>query len=91
MPTVRVTRRVHFAAAHRLHNPEFSESRNRVELGAGTRADADIAREWRLRGMRWLSRLEARLAVDNVFAATTYDQCALPQPGRLARLQLRLH
>jgi 6-pyruvoyltetrahydropterin/6-carboxytetrahydropterin synthase len=28
MPTVRVTRRLHFSAAHRLHNPEFSDERN---------------------------------------------------------------
>ena len=33
MPTVRVTRRVHFSAAHRLHNPEFSETRNREIFG----------------------------------------------------------
>lgn len=28
MPKVRVTRRVHFSAAHRLHNPAFSEDEN---------------------------------------------------------------
>ena len=28
MPTVRVTRRVHFSAAHRLHNPAFSDEEN---------------------------------------------------------------
>lgn len=33
MPRVRVTRRVHFSAAHRLHNPEFSEERNREVFG----------------------------------------------------------
>ena len=33
MPRVRVTRRVHFSAAHRLHNPEFSEERNREIFG----------------------------------------------------------
>jgi 6-pyruvoyltetrahydropterin/6-carboxytetrahydropterin synthase len=33
MPKVRVTRRVHFSAAHRLHNPEFSEERNREVFG----------------------------------------------------------
>ena len=34
MSRVRVTRRVHFSAAHRLHNPEFSEERNREVFGA---------------------------------------------------------
>ena len=29
MPTVTVTRRVHFCAAHRLHNPELSDAENR--------------------------------------------------------------
>lgn len=33
MPTVRVTRRVHFSAAHRLHNPGFSDERNRELFG----------------------------------------------------------
>ena len=28
MPTVRVTRRVHFSAAHRLHNPALSDAEN---------------------------------------------------------------
>ena len=34
MPTVTVTRRVHFNAAHRLHNPEWSEEQNRTTFGA---------------------------------------------------------
>ncbi len=33
MPTVRVTRRVHFSAAHRLHNPAFSDEENRRIFG----------------------------------------------------------
>jgi 6-pyruvoyltetrahydropterin/6-carboxytetrahydropterin synthase len=33
MPKVLVTRRVHFAAGHRLLNPEFSEERNRQVFG----------------------------------------------------------
>jgi 6-pyruvoyltetrahydropterin/6-carboxytetrahydropterin synthase len=33
MPTVRVTRRVHFSAAHRLHNPGLSEEENREVFG----------------------------------------------------------
>ena len=33
MPLVRVTRRVHFNAAHRLHNPHKSEEWNRVTFG----------------------------------------------------------
>jgi 6-pyruvoyltetrahydropterin/6-carboxytetrahydropterin synthase len=33
MPTVRVTRRVHFSAAHRLHNPRLSDEQNREAFG----------------------------------------------------------
>lgn len=33
MPTVTVTRRVHFNAAHRLHNPSMSEAENRRIFG----------------------------------------------------------
>lgn len=33
MPTVTVTRRVHFNAAHRLHNPDLSDRANRELFG----------------------------------------------------------
>jgi 6-pyruvoyltetrahydropterin/6-carboxytetrahydropterin synthase len=33
MATVRVTRRLHFSAAHRLHNPALSEEENREVYG----------------------------------------------------------
>lgn len=33
MPRVRVTRRVHFSAAHRLHNPALSDEENRRIYG----------------------------------------------------------
>ncbi len=34
MPTVRATRRFHFAAAHRLHRSDWSDARNREIFGA---------------------------------------------------------
>jgi 6-pyruvoyltetrahydropterin/6-carboxytetrahydropterin synthase len=33
MPIARVTRRVHFSAGHRLHNPSLSDQRNRETYG----------------------------------------------------------
>ena len=33
MPTVRVTRRLHFSAAHRLHNPALSDEENAAVFG----------------------------------------------------------
>ncbi len=34
MPRVRVTRRLHFSAGHRLHRPDWDEERNREVFGA---------------------------------------------------------
>jgi iron complex outermembrane receptor protein len=63
-----------------------------ARLESGAMVGADISREWRIRstGAGWLSRLEAQVAVDNAGNATLYDQCRLPEPGRLARIQIRL-
>ncbi len=33
MPRVKITRRVHFCAAHRLENPDWSDARNREVFG----------------------------------------------------------
>ncbi|MCL7976718.1 MAG: 6-carboxytetrahydropterin synthase [marine benthic group bacterium] len=33
MPIARITRRVHFSAGHRLHNPTFDAERNRATYG----------------------------------------------------------
>ncbi len=33
MPRVRITKRVHFCAAHRLENPDWSQERNREVFG----------------------------------------------------------
>jgi iron complex outermembrane receptor protein len=63
-----------------------------TELAGATTFHADLARSWPLPvAGDWLSRLEARVSVDNLANATTYDLCALPQPGRLIRLQARLY
>jgi iron complex outermembrane receptor protein len=61
-------------------------------LDAGTRFNAEAARTFMLRsaGSPWISRLEARVAVDNIADEAIYDQCGLPQPGRLLRFQIRL-
>lgn len=61
------------------------------ELAAGTFWNADVARVWSLRRRSgFFSRLETRIAVDNIADTAIYDQCGLPQPGRLARFQIRL-
>jgi iron complex outermembrane receptor protein len=63
-----------------------------AELSASTILGGDLSREWSLSRSRggWLSRLEASVMVENVGNTAAYDQCRLPGPGRLARIQLRL-
>lgn len=65
---------------------------NDAELAASTILSGDVSREWALRrsGGGWLSRLEASLGVENIGNAAAYGQCRLPEPGRLARIQVRL-
>lgn len=60
------------------------------ELDPWTRLDASLSRgfSWGSGGL--LSRGEVTLALDNATDAALYDQCGLPQPGRMLRLQIRL-
>jgi iron complex outermembrane receptor protein len=61
-------------------------------LSAGATFGAEVARTWHLRpgGGGWFGRLDTRVAVDNLGDVALYDQCGLPQPGRLFRFQLRI-
>jgi len=61
-------------------------------LDGGTQINADVSRVWQIvsRATSWLTRLEARIAVDNAGDVALYDQCGLPQPGRLLRFEVRL-
>jgi len=64
---------------------------NDAELASGAVFNGDVSREFRLRASGgWFSRIEARVAVDNLGNKAIYDQCRLPEPGRLVRLQVRL-
>lgn len=63
-----------------------------AELESGALVGAHLARVWPLRpgSGGFLSRLETRLAVDNLADTALYDQCGLPMPGRRVRLELRV-
>jgi iron complex outermembrane receptor protein len=63
-----------------------------LRLAGGTQLNADVSRVWQImtRSGSWVSRLEARIAVDNAGDTAIYDQCGLPQPGRLFRFEVRL-
>ncbi len=77
----------HTGATHCL-NPATGTD---AKLDGGTRLDGDIVRVFTLgRAGHAFSSLETRISVDNVGDTAIYDQCGLPQPGRLLRLQVRL-
>lgn len=63
-----------------------------VRLAGGTWLNAGVARVWSLppRGSGPLTRMETRLAADNLTDTALYDQCGLPRPGRLLRFQIRV-
>jgi iron complex outermembrane recepter protein len=63
-----------------------------ARLDGGAFINADLGRTWSLRPASgsWLSKVEARVAVDNAADTALYDQCGLPQPGRLLRFEVRL-
>lgn len=64
-----------------------------VQLAARTRVNGAISRTFDIRPAssgRAFSRLDARVTIDNLTDTAIYDQCGLPQPGRLLRFQIRL-
>jgi hypothetical protein len=61
-------------------------------LDGGAQINADVARTWHIRSASggFFSRLETRMAADNIGDTAIYDRCGLPQPGRLLRFEVRL-
>ena len=60
-------------------------------LSGGALVGAELSRRWSVRPAGLLSRLETVVSVDNAGDRALYDQCGLPRPGRLLRLQVRLY
>jgi iron complex outermembrane receptor protein len=61
---------------------------SQVRLSSDTWVDFEFGRGFDLGGNA--RRLELVLALDNITDTAVYDQCGLPQPGRLARIQFRI-
>ncbi|WP_419163701.1 TonB-dependent receptor [Candidatus Palauibacter sp.] len=59
-----------------------------VSLDPTTRLDLVVSREFTVGGP--FRTLQTSLSLDNLADAAVFDQCGLPQPGRLLRLQFRL-
>jgi iron complex outermembrane receptor protein len=61
---------------------------SQVRLSSDTWLDLEFGRSFGFGG--YSRRLDLVLALDNVTDTAVYDQCGLPQPGRLLRLQFRI-
>lgn len=59
-----------------------------VRLSSDTWLDLELGRSFGLGGSA--RRIDLVLALDNATDSAVYDQCGLPQPGRLLRLQFRI-
>ncbi|MBM4187781.1 MAG: TonB-dependent receptor [Gemmatimonadetes bacterium] len=59
-------------------------------LDGGAIVSGEVSRRWATRRSGLLSRLETSLAIDNAGNRALFEQCGLPRPGRLLRLQVRL-
>lgn len=77
------TRVRHIGARYCVHPDLESE----VRLSADSWLDLEVGRRFRIAGGK---RVEGRLALDNVTDAAVFDQCGLPQPGRLLRFQVNV-
>jgi len=59
---------------------------NYTRLERSERADIQLSRTWQAR----FSTIDAGIAIDNVTDAASYDQCGLPQNGRLLRFRITI-
>jgi iron complex outermembrane receptor protein len=66
-------------------NPDVE---GQIRLSSDTWLNLEFGRSFGLGG--YSRRLDLVLALDNVTDSAVYDQCGLPQPGRLLRLQFRI-
>jgi len=62
-----------------------------TRLSGGTVVNGEVTRSWRLRSSALFGRLETTISLFNAGNIALYDQCGLPEPGRLLRLQVRVH
>ncbi len=59
-----------------------------IALGATARLDLVVSREWNIGGA--FRTVQATAGLHNATDATVFDQCGLPQPGRLFRVAFRI-
>ena len=59
-------------------------------LESATTFDLTLRRLFGIRSGGALSRIDTSVALRNVTDASVFDQCGLPQPGRLLQVQFRI-
>jgi len=82
--SVNAAANAHYSGSQYCIDPGTGADR---ELSAATRLDAELSRTFQFGAGR---RVEARVSVDNLTDDAIYDQCGLPQPGRVLRFALKL-
>jgi iron complex outermembrane receptor protein len=62
-------------------------------LDGGVVFNGELVRPWRLRRAREgvFTLLETRLSIQNAGNRALYDQCGLPEPGRVVSFQIRVY
>ncbi len=84
---IRGTGRVQLVGPRYCVDPDSDQEER---LGSDTWLNLEFGWGSRLGGGSAARRLEVMLAAINVSDAAIYDQCGLPQPGRVVQLQLRV-
>jgi iron complex outermembrane receptor protein len=84
-----VTTEAQYTGAQFCQDPGSGED---VRLRGGSWLNGDVSKTWSLprSGVGFFGRMETRASVDNMTDTALYDQCGLPRPGRLLRLQIRI-
>ena len=76
-----------YVGEQKCENPEIGGLQT---LGSSKSFDFKIRRVFDVSRAGILSRLDASASVKNVTDSAIYDQCGLPQPGRLIQVQFRI-
>lgn len=86
---IAATARIAYTGTQYCQDPDTGED---VKLDGGSWLNAVLSRVWSVpnRSKGALSRMETRVAVDNLADTALYDQCGLPRAGRLFRFEFRV-
>ena len=83
----RASSQLRFMGDQMCQNPEAGGLQS---LGSSASVDATVRRVFSLGGSGALSHVDASVSLRNVTDALVFDQCGLPQPGRLFQVQFRI-